>query len=282
MNAHTARDLNRVMRKFSETDRKYVTAQIKQSPTDGSGRFTAFVSPFGPPPDTFGDIISPGAYEGTIMQATIEYPGELWTIWYNHQYTDPANAIGVVTAAAESSQGLVIEGQLNLDSERAMIVYEAMLKGVLREFSIGYGVVAYHRGTWQDQSVRFLDELELLEISVVWKGAAFGTRLIEVRSQPTTTSTGANATATWTNVPEPESELKAVNARIDAIASGEKPRDPAVVNLVDALIHDVREELVRESLDRAEAAAWEERMRINMVLAPAPVRVDARMRPVTS
>ena len=53
-------------------------------------------------------------------------------------------------------------------------------------------------------------------------------------------------------------------------------------DIVDAFITEVREELIRESLDRAEQAAWEERMDINAVLDPVPVRVDARMRPVTS
>jgi hypothetical protein len=35
-------------------------------------------------------------------------------------------------------------------------------------------------------------------------------------------------------------------------------------------------------LAEAEQAAWEGRMSINMVLAPVPVRVDERLRPVTS
>jgi hypothetical protein len=51
---------------------------------------------------------------------------------------------------------------------------------------------------------------------------------------------------------------------------------------VDAFIREVREERVRAKLAEAEQAAWEERMGMNVVLAPAPVRVDARMRPVTS
>jgi hypothetical protein len=45
---------------------------------------------------------------------------------------------------------------------------------------------------------------------------------------------------------------------------------------------EVREEMVRESLDRAEQAAWEKRVKINMVLAPVSRRVDARMRPMTN
>ena len=106
-----------------------------------------------------------------------------------------------------------------------------------------------------------------MEVSVVWKGAAYGTRLVEVRSAP---------------VLEPQDELAEINARLDAIESGEKLRDSAIVDQVEELVLDVREELIRESLDRAEQAAWERRMYTNLVLGPVPVRVDARMRPVTS
>jgi hypothetical protein len=77
-------------------------------------------------------------------------------------------------------------------------------------------------------------------------------------------------------------EVDRINARLDALASKERPRDPVIADQVDELILDTRLELVQESLDRAEQAAWERRMDINAVLDPVPVRVDARMRPLTS
>jgi hypothetical protein len=83
-------------------------------------------------------------------------------------------------------------------------------------------------------------------------------------------------------VPEPRDELAEINARLDALASDERPRDPDAASAVDQLVLEVREELVRESLDRAEQAAWEVRIGVNMVLDRVPVRVDARMRPMTS
>jgi HK97 family phage prohead protease len=265
MDAETARDLSAVVRKFGETKR--IKAAITRSPTDGSGQFVAMVSPFGPPPDITGDVVSAGAYSATIMDATIRNPGALWTLWYNHQYEDPENAIGVITAAAETAEGLFVQGQLDLGNDRAVKVYEAMLAGTLREFSIGFGIVEKHWGELDGRPVRYLDVLELLEISVVWKGAAYGTRLVEVRSAP---------------VPVPRDELAEINARLDALASNERPHDPDAASAVDQLVLEVREELIRESLARAEQAAWERRMHINMVLDPVPVRVDARMRPVTS
>jgi uncharacterized protein len=52
--------------------------------------------------------------------------------------------------------------------------------------------------------------------------------------------------------------------------------DPAEV---DRFITETRQMMVEEKLADAEQAAWEERMDINAVLDPVPVRVDARMRP---
>jgi hypothetical protein len=40
--------------------------------------------------------------------------------------------------------------------------------------------------------------------------------------------------------------------------------------------------MVEEKLAEAEQAAWEGRMGVNMVLDLVPIRVDARMRAVTS
>jgi hypothetical protein len=46
MNRDTANDLAEVMHSLGR--RKVATATVKQSPTDGSGRFTAIVSTFRP------------------------------------------------------------------------------------------------------------------------------------------------------------------------------------------------------------------------------------------
>jgi len=279
MAKQTARDLNSVMRKFTEV--KYLSAKIKQSPTDGSGRFVASVSTFGGPPDTQNDIISPNAFAASIAEASAKYPGALWPVLWMHDYSDPEMVIGVVTAAAETSRELLIQGQLDLSNKRALHVYEGMLGDRIREWSIGYAVHEFHWGDWEDKSVRFLDQVELLEISAVINGANRFTRTIEVRSRPFTTS-GSNVTATLDGDSYEPDELALINARLDQLASNERPRSPELPRQVDDLITEVRLELAQEALDRAEQAAWEERMSMNVVLHPVPIRVDPRMRPVTS
>jgi hypothetical protein len=79
-----------------------------------------------------------------------------------------------------------------------------------------------------------------------------------------------------------ESEIERLNRQLDALVSNERPRDAHAASAVDEFVLDVREELIHECLDRAEQAAWEERMQVNTVLDPVPIRVDARMRPVAS
>jgi len=271
MTVEMNRDLAAITRKLGEI--KYLSAKIKQSPTDGSGRFIAVVSTFGPPPDTQGDIVTPGAFRASIAEASVKYPGALWPIFWMHKYDSPENVIGVVVAAAETGEGLVIEEQLDLDSERAMAVYEGLLGNRIREWSIAYAITKAREDTWNGEHVRYLDELELLEISAVYSGANRFTRTIEVRSRQTA--------ATVDVLPELD-EVAFINARLDQLASNERPRRPELARQVDDLITEVRLELAQEAPARAEQAAWERQMHINMVRVPVPVRVDARMRPMTS
>ena len=264
VDAQTARLLSGAVRCISSTK-----AIITKAPTDGSGRVTALVSTFGPPPDQQGHIIERGAFSRSIATAVKEHAGELWPVWYMHSYRDPENAIGMVVAAAETKKGLVVEIQLNLDNEVAMKTYEGLLAGTLRDWSIGFAVIQEHPGIWQGRPVNYLDEVEILEVSQVYAGANRFTRTLEVRSAPLEPEPVENETTYW-------------NRKINEAAVGARQVDPAVVEQVDDLILATKLEVIQESIDRAEQAAWERRMGDNMVLDLVPVRVDARMRPVTS
>lgn len=168
----------------------------------------------------------------------------------------------------------------DLDHEPAVAVYEGLLSGRLNEFSIGYAVTAEHREKSRDfGEYNVLDSVEVLEVSVVHAGANRFTRVLEVKSNdnpPDAAETLGNVLA------HREARLKRyyadLNARIDAPVQRVEV-DPGAV---DRLVADVKLEMVTEALERSEQAAWEERMRINLVLDPVPVRVDGRMRPVTS
>lgn len=160
--------------------RQLITAQMKRTPTDGSGRFTALVSTFSSTPDSQGDIVLRGAYRDTIAEWA-RRPRKM-ALWWNHAYSDPGSAIGTVFAMRETEEGLVVEGMLNLSNAKAQHVYEGMLASTVGEFSIGYNVAPEDYETVGD--VRYLRRVELLEISVVSMGANRETRLLSVKSAP--------------------------------------------------------------------------------------------------
>ena len=170
-----------------------------------------------------------------------------------------------MTAASETDKGLVVEIQLNLANEVALKTYEGLLAGALREWSIGFAVIKERPSTWQGKLVNFLQEVEILEVSQVYAGANRFTRTLDVKSN------------TATNKPVDDNDPAVWAERIEQAAYGRSHVDPAVAEQVDKLIVATKLELIQESLDRAEQAAWEEQTQSNLVLAPVPVRVDGRM-----
>jgi HK97 family phage prohead protease len=227
--------------------------------TEGAdeGTFTGYASTWLGEPDLQGEVIAPGAFSQSILdwRARNAWPSLLW----NHEWDSPASVLGVVTDMVEDERGLLVTGRLDLDHEPAVAVYKAMKSGRITAFSFAYAVIAEHK---RDDGVNVLDELDVLDVTITPNPANRNARLVSVKTAPD---------------PEPATELEQLNKRLDELA-GPVVRK-AQPGQVEAFLLEEKQRYVEEALDRAEQAAWERRMRINMVLAPVPVRVDAQMRP---
>lgn len=110
------------------------TAQIKSTPTDGSGFFTAYVSTWDV--DLDNERFEKGAFADSILRWKVEsaMPPLLW----HHDVRDPRSLIGMVKSMREDDRGLLIEAQLNLTNDRAVAAYEALLAGTLKTLSVGF------------------------------------------------------------------------------------------------------------------------------------------------
>ena len=99
-----------------------------------------------------------------------------------------------------------------------------------------------------------LDEVEILEVSVVFAGANRYTRLLDVKSN--TSTAASNPPVMWT-IPEPlDSNDPALwNRRVDEAASGRRVISDANRRAVDALITQVGLEMVEEKLAEARASS---------------------------
>ncbi len=117
-----------------------------------TGAFTGYASVYGNV-DRGGDVVANGAFTRT-MQANPDVP-----ILWQHNMTEP---IGV-GSVQDSQDGLVINGQLNLEVAKAREAFALMKQGAVKGLSIGYDAINWR---W-DGNVRVLEELRLWEVSVV-------------------------------------------------------------------------------------------------------------------
>lgn len=163
------------------------------------GTFEAIVSVFGNK-DSMNEVVMPGAFTNSL--STRGMPKVCW----GHDWLE---IIGSVTEARELSPGdpllppsistnggLWVRSRLELETQKGKEAYILLKNGHVDEFSIGYRVIRAHRVTEEGDSVddtygygyygnpksiRYLDELELYEISPVLAGANDRTALIGVK-----------------------------------------------------------------------------------------------------
>lgn len=92
------------------------------------GEFECFVSTFGPPPDSYGDIVAPGAFDDDLKARGTRRP----LLWQH----DPANSIGTLDLTV-TERGLKARGRFLLDLQSARDAYIRAKAGLVK-FSIGY------------------------------------------------------------------------------------------------------------------------------------------------
>lgn len=147
-----------------------MTVQFKAAPVmeikalKDSGEIEGYGSTFGGEPDSYGDIIAPGAYADSLRQHTGK--GTMPKMFWQH---DPGQPIGKWLEAKEDDRGLLMRGKLNMGVQRANEAYALLKEGDIDGLSIGYRIKEYSVDT--DSGVWTLEKLDLVEVSIVSIGA---------------------------------------------------------------------------------------------------------------
>lgn len=184
--------------------------------TDEAGTVSGYASVFGGEPDSYGDIIAPGAFTASLAEhkAAGSAPLMLW----QH---DPLEPIGVWGELREDATGLFVTGRLVLDTRRGQDAYALLKAGALNGLSIGYRTRSAER---RAGGVRVLQNVELIEISLVSIPAASRARVTGVKAaqadHPAAKAAAAKRSqsmAVETKAPESELEEKDANARVTAL-----------------------------------------------------------------
>lgn len=140
-----------------------------------SGTFAGFASTFNGPPDSYGDIIAPGAFTETIAEHSKSgtVPAMLWA----HDQTEP---VGRWTEVKQTAAGLEVAGKLTLETRRGAEAY-ALMKDDALSLSIGYRIPS-GGATYQSDGTTLLKRINLHEVSLVAMPANSAAKITSVKS----------------------------------------------------------------------------------------------------
>jgi HK97 family phage prohead protease len=144
--------------------------EIKKEDITDAGIFEGFGSTFGGKPDSYGDIITEGAFKETLRKGGRNGTG-IAMLW-QHKSDKP---IGVYQEVVETEKGLKVRGELALEVQQGKEAYILMKMGALNGLSIGWDFLRDKDGNRFDDAmemsknnkIRYLKRLELWEISPV-------------------------------------------------------------------------------------------------------------------
>lgn len=219
-----------------EREIKSLSAHVKANP---QGTVEAIVSVFGNI-DSYGEKVMPGAFTKSLDDL-------LPTGVLSHDWNNPV----AITLEAEELQpgdsrlpekirslgGLRILGQFFDDIPSSWESYLKIQRGLFREFSIGYRVIA---DQWTD-GVRELKEIELFEWSPVLVGANPATSLLAVKSGSFDTRVELLATEVQEAVAAATARLE-MRTKAGRVLSGRN--EAALANLADVM-GEARKEILR-------------------------------------
>lgn len=135
--------------------------ELEFKDVDSQGKIRGYASTFGNV-DLGNDVVDEGAFAKSIKEKKGKFP-----ILADH---DPRRLIGWNLQAKEDKNGLLVEGELNLQVQDAREKYalakQALENGIKMGLSIGYAVIKSEPDR-KNQNIRRLKELKLYEYSIV-------------------------------------------------------------------------------------------------------------------
>jgi HK97 family phage prohead protease len=123
------------------------------------------------------DVVRPGAFKSTL-----ERQPRIKMLWQHRA----SEIIGSFISLHEDDKGLLVEGRINLGTEKGREAYALLKAGDMDGLSIGYRVKDFEVDT--KTGVRFLKDLDLMEISLVTMPANQRALVTDVKSVEGVTS----------------------------------------------------------------------------------------------
>lgn len=132
--------------------------------TDDSGRVSGYFSTYDEEPDSYGDIVAPGAFEETIKAR--QETGHPFPLCFNHNMDA---VIGTVDSIEDTEKGPLITASF-FNTAKAQEVREMVKSGAVFQFSFAYEIREAAEPTAEQKAkgiVQVLKKLDLFEVSIV-------------------------------------------------------------------------------------------------------------------
>lgn len=224
--------------------RKTLTvAGIKTAGLD-EGTFEGFASAFDNV-DSVGDVVRRGAFAKALKS------GRVTPLIWEHQANDPRAYVGEVVEARETDEGLAIKGRFDLDTEHGTAAYRQVKGRRVEGLSIGYYVNRSQKNA--DGHTELLD-LDLLEVSVVARGANDRALVTGVKSQPTAhTKSWLARRAADTLLATKGTTTMTTTTRIEALTKGRDEQIKLITEIVETA-DKLQRDLTGEEAEQVQAA----------------------------
>lgn len=154
----------------------YKSFQLK---ADETGKIAGFFSTYEKTPDSYGDIIAPGAFTKTIENR--KATGHPFPLCFNHDFSA---VIGAANTIEEKEQGPYIEADF-LDTQLGQDVRKMVQSGAIYQFSFAYDVLKRRAPNAEEKAngvINVLEEVEVYEVSVVTVPANQNAQVTDIKS----------------------------------------------------------------------------------------------------
>lgn len=156
---------------------------VKAGPEDGleEGQFLVYPSTFTKEPDSYGDVVAPGAFANTIKDW--EESGNVLPGLYGHRMDDPDFYVASADEMGEDDHGWWVKGTFDLESPKGNQVYRLVKGRRLNQLSFAYDVKQEEEIELEDgQKANELQDLQVYEFSFVPVGANQDTSVVAIKA----------------------------------------------------------------------------------------------------
>lgn len=175
----------------------------------------AYAATFHEEPDSYGDIIAPGAFTETLQKW--EESNANIPLLFGHRMDDPLLNIGVVTESEQDETGLKVKAVFDMTNERGAYAYKLVKEGRLSKLSFAYDVLDAAPRELDGMTVNELKKLDIFEVSLVPVPANQHAEVIEVKDVEPETKEATDETEEPEQANVETEEPVEVKANIEAL-----------------------------------------------------------------